>query len=77
MDTPNRTPIIGQCWWDSISERTQLVRWLADEGRLDPSDLEAVLDVIEKPAKYTREYTDYCAAMTSERAALLLRRSAA
>lgn len=63
------------CWWDNFSERTQLVRWLVDQDRLDDTDIEAVLDVIEKPAKYTREYTDYCAAMTVERAAVLLRRA--
>jgi hypothetical protein len=70
------TPLVGRVWWDNLSERTQLVRWLIDEGRLDDSDTEAVLDVIERPARYTREYTDYCAAMTIERAALLLRRAA-
>jgi hypothetical protein len=60
------------CWWDDISERVTLARWLVDEGRIDDTDVASVLDVIEKPAKYTREYTDMACALTVERAARLL-----
>jgi hypothetical protein len=75
MDPKDRTRQSG-CWWEDLAERTTLARWLADEGRLDPNDLEAVLDVIEKPRRYTREYTDMCAAVTSERALRLLNEAA-
>jgi hypothetical protein len=73
MDSPHHhIRQIGQCWWDNIAERTQLARWLIDEGRIEATDTSAVLDVIEKPAKYTKEYTDMCAALTAERAVRLL-----
>lgn len=62
-------------WYASVSERTQLARWLIDENLIDGTSSEAVLDVIDKPNKYSREYGWYCEAMTIERAALLLRRA--
>jgi hypothetical protein len=75
MDDQNATSRLGRVWWENISERISLARWLIDEGRIADTST-AALEVVEKPARYTREYTDYCAAMTVERTALLLRRAA-